>query len=285
MLSPPQLPPPLPLQMLKTELSNVAEFDRTSMDNRAFFVNLYQLMEKIQPCSMLFTHCLCLLEQCVVHEDIRKDMVERYKYQTILGAYLRKQTDRKNVLRILNLLNELTYGIQITWSEPYLNSLIDRLFEMISFREEVTETGRLALSVLVNLAYKNTPVIEIFYTTINTDFLKKIQPFGVLTNKMYYLLGQNRPADLLASVHLYFQEIDRTLRTEKVSDIGRTVDFALDVFKRETEFMRGHKSLINEHLDKLLQTLEGIGSQMNKDQLKCLAKILQFLCVLIELGE
>lgn len=39
------------LQMLKTEFSNLNDFDRSSMDNRAFFVNLYQLMEKIQPNS------------------------------------------------------------------------------------------------------------------------------------------------------------------------------------------------------------------------------------------
>lgn len=37
--------------MLKTELSNLSDFDRTSMDNRAFFVNLFQLMERIQPAS------------------------------------------------------------------------------------------------------------------------------------------------------------------------------------------------------------------------------------------
>ena len=34
--------------MLKTEFANLSDFDRTSMDNRAFFVNLFQLMEKIQ---------------------------------------------------------------------------------------------------------------------------------------------------------------------------------------------------------------------------------------------
>lgn len=295
--------------MLKTEFANLADFDRTSMDNRAFFVNLYQLMEKIQPNSskcthylpkpppltqlpllppVLFTHCLCLLEQCAGNEDLRKDMVERFKYQTVLATYVNKINERKTIRRILRLLNELTYGIQITWSEPYLTTLVHRLFEIIGYREEANESAALALSVLVNLAYKNPPVIEIFYSTINTQFLKSIQSLGVLTNKMYYILGQNSPKDLLASVHLYFKEIDRTHRSQSVSDLGRTVDFALDVFRRENEFMRTNKGLINEHLDTLLEGLGALDSQKTAAagvELRCLAKILEFFFGLIELGE
>lgn len=273
--------------MLKTEFSNLIDFDRTSMDNRAFFVNLYQLMEKIQPSSMLFTHCLSLLELCSAKDDLRQDMVEKYKFQVVLGLHLNKINDRKSIRRILKLLNELTYGIVITWSEPYLTTLVNRLFEIIGYRDEATESGAMSLSVLVNLAYKNPPVIEIFYSTINTEFLKSIQSFGVLTNKMYYILGQNSPKDLLASVHLYFKEIDRTHRTQQVSEIGRTVDFALDVFRRENEFMKTNKGLINEHLDTLLEALGAVEGQggVTQEQLKCMAKILEFFYVLIELGE
>lgn len=235
---------------------------------------------------MLFNHCLCLLEQCASQEELRQDMVERYKYQTVLAMHLNKINDRKSIKRLLKLLNELTYGIQITWSEPYLTGLVHRLFEIIAYREEANESAALALSVLVNLAYKNAPVIEVFYSSINTDFLKSIQSFGVLTNKMYYILGQNSPTDLLASVHLYFKEIDRTRRAQEVSEIGRTVDFALDVFRRENEFMRGHKTLINEHLDTLLGQLGSAdGQTVTPDQLRCMAKILEFFFVLIELGE
>ena len=238
---------------------------------------------------MLFTHCLCLLEQCTSHEDLRTDLVERYKFQTVLAMYLNKNNDRKTIRRILRLLNELTYGIQITWSEPYLNSLVHRLFEIIGYKDEANESASLALSVLVNLAYKNPPVIELFYTMINTEFLKSIQSFGVLTNKMYYLLGQNSPKDLLASVHLYFKEIDRTQKAQLASEIGRTVDFALDVFRREIEFMRTNKQLINEHLDTLLGSLGNMDSQggggaaLGPDQTRCMAKILEFFYVLIEL--
>lgn len=70
----------------------------------------------------------------------------------------------------------------------------------------------LALSVLVNLAYKNPPVIEILFTSVNTEFLKNIQSYGILTNKMYYILGQNSPKDLLASIKLYFLEISKALK-------------------------------------------------------------------------
>lgn len=70
----------------------------------------------------------------------------------------------------------------------------------------------LALSVLVNLSYKNPPVVEIFFTSINTEFLKNIQSYGVLTNKMYYILGQNSPRDLIGSIKLYFLEIDKARR-------------------------------------------------------------------------
>lgn len=237
---------------------------------------------------MLFTHCLSLLELCVVHEELRQDLLERYKFQTVLAMYLNKNNDRKIIKRLLRLLNDLTYNIQITWSEPYLAPLVHRLFDLIGYREEASESAHLALSVLVNLAYKNPPTTEIFYSTINIEFLKSIQSFGVLTNQMYYILGQHSPKDLLGSVHLYFKEIDRCLKLHLVGDIGRTVDFALDVFRQENEFMRSHKGLINEQLDTLLEAVgvgDSQGGQTNGEHLRCLAKVLEFLYHLIELGE
>lgn len=235
---------------------------------------------------MLFSHCLGILELCSGNEEIRVDLVDRYKFPTVLASYLEKINDRKTIKKILSLLNELTYAIQITWSEPYLAGLVQRLFEIISYKEEAKESAALALSVLVNLAYKNPPVIEIFFSTINTEFLKNIQSFGVLTNKMYYILGQNSQKDLLASIKLYFKEIER-LKAQKSpnsADLGRTIDFALDVFRKENEFMRTNKSFINSNLEELLES-NGSPDGFSSDELKCMPKILEFLYVLIELGE
>lgn len=235
---------------------------------------------------MLFSHCLSILEQCSGCDEIRLDLVDRYKFPTVLAAYLERINDRKTTKKILTLLNDLTYGIKITWSEPYLSGLVQRLVEIISYKEEAKESASLSLSVLVNLAYKNPPVIEIFFSIINTEFLKNIQSFGVLTNKMYYILGQNSHKDLLASIKLYFMEIHR-LKSQKspnIADLERTIDFAMDVFRKESAFMQTNKSFINSNLEELLQS-NGSPDGFSTDELKCMPKILDFLYVLIELGE
>lgn len=61
-------------------------------------------------------------------------------------------------IRVLKLLQELTYGIKISWQEAHLPYLISTLTQwVVQSKEE--EIIALSLGVLVNLCYKNLPAV------------------------------------------------------------------------------------------------------------------------------
>jgi len=70
-------------------------------------------------------------------------------------------------IRVLKLLQELTYGIKISWQEVYLSYLISTLTQwVVQSKEE--EIIALSLGVLVNLCYKNLPAVYTLMRTIDT---------------------------------------------------------------------------------------------------------------------
>lgn len=77
-------------------------------------------------------------------------------------------------MRVLRLLQELTYGIKILWLEPYLVNLLKTLSQRVVESSEEGEIT-LSLSVLVNLCYKNLPAMYSLMRSINTKtFLQSV---------------------------------------------------------------------------------------------------------------
>jgi len=72
------------------------------------------------------------------------------------------------------LLQELTYGIKISWQEAHLPYLISTLTQWVTQSKE-EEIIALSLGVLVNLCYKNLPAVYTLMRTINTKaFIKTL---------------------------------------------------------------------------------------------------------------
>lgn len=67
----------------------------------------------------------------------------------------------------MKLLQELTYGIKISWQEAHLPYLISTLTQWIMQSKE-EEIIVLSLGVLVNLCYKNLPAMYTLMRTTNT---------------------------------------------------------------------------------------------------------------------
>lgn len=74
-------------------------------------------------------------------------------------------------------MQELTYGIKITWQEPHLAVLMNQLLEWVRSKNE--QLASLSLSVLVNICYKNLPSTYILTRLVDTkvfiDSLVKLQ--------------------------------------------------------------------------------------------------------------
>jgi hypothetical protein len=77
-------------------------------------------------------------------------------------------------IRALKLLQELTYGIKISWQEAHLPYLIKTLSQWIIESNE-EEVITLSLGVLVNLCYKNLPAVYVLMRSVNTKtFLQSV---------------------------------------------------------------------------------------------------------------
>lgn len=70
-------------------------------------------------------------------------------------------------IRVLKLLQELTYGIKISWQEAHLPYLISILTQWVTQSKE-EDIMALSLGVLVNLCYKNLPAVYTLMRTVDT---------------------------------------------------------------------------------------------------------------------
>lgn len=62
------------------------------------------------------------------------------------------------------------------------------------------------------------------------------------------------------------------------------MDFALDIFKKEADFIQTHKTIVNDNLEELLEILESIDTE-ELENIEGVAKLLHFFNVLMNLGK
>ncbi len=150
-------------------------------------------------------------------------------------------------IRALKLLQELTYGIKITWQEAHLPHLISTLSKWITESSE-EEVISLSLGVLVNLCYKNLPAVYVLMKSVNTKtFLQSVlKTTGENINirvqccKLLIILEPSN-SDILDSYILdvakvTFTNIMSTLKNEDNLLLRHIVDFFDDI--RENDHFR-----------------------------------------------
>lgn len=147
-------------------------------------------------------------------------------------------------IRALKLLQQLTYGIKISWQEAHLPHLISTLSQWViqSSEEEVI---MLALSVLVNLCYKNLPAVYVLMRSVNTKtFLQSVvktrgQNINIRVQccKLLIIL-EHANSDILDSYILdvatvTFANIIPTLKNQDSLLLRHIVDFFDDIRQNE----------------------------------------------------
>lgn len=150
-------------------------------------------------------------------------------------------------IRLLKLLQELTYGIKISWQEAHLPRLIKTLSKLVTESTE-EEVITLSLGVLVNLCYKNLPAVYILMRNINTKtFLQSVVKtrghninIRVQCCKLLIIL-EPANSDILDSyildvAQVTFTNIIPTLRDEDTLLLRHIVDFFDDI--RENDRFR-----------------------------------------------
>ncbi|EDW90792.1 uncharacterized protein LOC6530134 [Drosophila yakuba] len=214
-----------------------------------FYVDLHALMGALENEGAeddVLWACVGLVQCCSRNLEARQAIVEKFCFVPLLGVLIRRTKRTERVHRLLVLLQDLTYGIHIAWEEPYLAALIEHLVGIVlstddgsssasggSIRDDDDSQALLALSVLVNLCYKNFAVLFLFLRSVNISaFCSRIQNYGLLAYKMLIILSEDvyafEQSELCTFLRMSFAGIEDCLKHWNVAQLRHIVDFLLD---------------------------------------------------------
>lgn len=134
---------------------------------------------------------------------------------------------------------------------------MQKLIEFI-YGEEAS-LGSLALSVLINICYKNIPSIYLLLRVAHVStFTKKIKPYGILAYKMLMIIDNYVDVPGVADIHNFIKkslsDIGECFHSYNVPYLKHIVEFLTDTQNNQTmelTFRECHD--FNADIDKLLE--------------------------------
>ncbi|XP_045455593.1 cingulin [Melitaea cinxia] len=118
---------------------------------------------------------IAVLARASVEPSARHALTHTYKFMPILSQLLSDTISNDKKIKLLSVMQDISYGIKISWQESYLTGLMKQLTDWIL--QPVTEPqhraiGHKSLTVLVNVCYGNLPAIYALMRTVDTkDFV------------------------------------------------------------------------------------------------------------------
>ncbi|KAH8290072.1 hypothetical protein KR044_007030, partial [Drosophila immigrans] len=271
-----------------------------------FFVDLHALMSALDSDSEALWACVALLQHCSRNLEARADIVQKYCFVPLL-SYLLQRTERpERCQRLLLLLQDLTYGIRIGWEEPYLVVLLEQLVDVVHSVEHDEDAAnasdvdnahaQLALSILVNLCYKNFVVLFLFLRSVNiSSFSRRIQHYGLLAYKMLIILSEDvhclEPRELHTFLRTAFAGMEDCLKQWHVPQLRHIVDFLLDAQCHAglQRAMLSHTHFCDD-IERLLNQIEArhhmddSSEDTRKQQQLCMQLIFQLITHILQLS-
>ncbi|KAH8386899.1 hypothetical protein KR093_003346, partial [Drosophila rubida] len=271
-----------------------------------FFVELHALMSALDGDSDTLWACVTLLQHCSRNLEARADIVQKYCFVPLLSYLLQRTTRPERRLRLLLLLQDLTYGIHIGWEEPYLVVLLEHLVDVVHSVEDAdgdantsdvdNSHAQLALSILVNLCYKNFVVLFLFLRSVNiSSFSRRIQHYGLLAYKMLIILSEDvhcfEPRELHTFLRTAFAGMEDCLKQWHVPQLRHIVDFLLDAqchaglqraMLSHTHFCDDIERLLNQI--EARQHMDDASEDTRKQQQLCMQLIFQLISHILQLS-
>ncbi|KAG5317679.1 CIP2A protein, partial [Pseudoatta argentina] len=263
-------------------------FDPGTSIAAEFYVSLYELMNSIGSRSTLIWSAVDILQNACRNIPARQSLIHIYKFAPILARLLEANLTTEKRIRVLKLLQELTYGIKISWQETQLPYLISTLTQwVVQSKEE--EIISLSLGVLVNLCYKNLPAVYTLMRTINTKAfirtLVKLQDHVNTSVQCCKLLIILEPSNtsmyekyITDFASVTFINLGKAMKQKDVLLLRHIVDFFNDI--GQNEHWRNvllTYSNYGKDIENILATLEE-----NTDP-ECVALMMEFLLLLVKL--
>ncbi|XP_076246086.1 uncharacterized protein LOC143186346 [Calliopsis andreniformis] len=254
-----------------------------------FYVSLYELMNSLASRTTLIWNAVDVLQNACRNAAARQALIHTYKFAPILARLLEANLTSEKRIRVLKLLQELTYGIKISWQEAHLPYLISILTQWVTQSKE-EEIIALSLGVLVNLCYKNLPAVYTLMRTIDTKIfvrtLLKLQHCTANTSvqccKLLIILEHTNTniaeKHILDFAAVTFSSLITAMKQKDVLLLRHIIDFFNDVGQNE----HSHSVLLtytyyDRDVENVLATLE------NNADPECVALIMEFLSSLVKL--
>nr|CAD7260768.1 unnamed protein product [Timema shepardi] len=268
--------------------SDLSIFDPGSSIAAEFYVSLHELMAGLESRSGLMWSAISTLHHACRNPSARVALIHTYKYTPILTKLLGSHLIQEKRLRVLQLLQELTYGIRISWQEAHLPQLITTLTQWIEGNEK--DVIGLALGVLVNLCYKNLPAVYTLMRSVDSkQFLRtilKLQGDNINTRvqvcKLLIILehisGEIPDSEILNFVNMTYSTLGNAFKSLDVYHLKHVVDFFLDV--QTNTHSRGVLLKYEKYVGDTSRLLELVNSSSEPE---CVSVLFEFLESLVML--
>lgn len=245
----------------------------------------------------VFWTCLSVLQQILKNLKIQKSLSNDFHYMVPLTKILRKFHTQEKVERVLSIMQDMTYGIQITWEQPYLTQLIKKLVDCIYCDDFDEVINRLATSVVINLCHNNFCVTCLLLRTVNISSLsKRILSCGVLASKLMIILAEDLDVpsekEMEKFIKSNFHATKDSLNTWDVPQLTHIVDFIVNS-ESNKDFHAAVKSYgtYDEEVKDLLDHLssrcemEDSSDDGKKNQQSCVGLICRLIKYLVALNK
>uniref|UniRef100_A0A2H8TVK4 Protein CIP2A n=1 Tax=Melanaphis sacchari TaxID=742174 RepID=A0A2H8TVK4_9HEMI len=221
------------------QLSN--EFTLNSKDTlrHEFFINLYELMRNTNDDSEIMWAAVNFLQSIVKQGFFHSTILNSNGLTLILTKLLKDELALDKKIKILKLLQELTYKMKLQWQESHSSELITLLIKWISTEDK--DLISLSLGVLVNVCCKNKfAMFTLVKCTHSKSFMRlllKLQSDDIFIKVQVYKLllilehvsGQIPQVDVNNLIDVTFVVLEEGLKLKNVFVLRHAVDFFIDI--------------------------------------------------------
>lgn len=232
---------------------------------------------------------LDVLQHVSKNLSARQVLIHTYKFSPILARLLVSNLITEKRIKLLKLLHELTHGIKLYWQEAHLPSLMTILTQWI-MQSKDEEIISLSLGILINLCYKNPPVIHTLMRTIDSrafhKHLFRVQNINVNTRvqcgKILMIMDQevkDIPEKVILNfVDITFSSLTSALSNKDVILLRHVVEFFDDV--RQNEYTKNVLISYKNYVNCVKNILKELNNNTDPE---CTALVIEFLLLLVKL--
>ncbi|XP_068625023.1 protein CIP2A homolog L [Battus philenor] len=133
----------------------------------AFFSSLWRVMSDSRGPHWAG---VAVLARAAIEPNARYALTHTYKFMPILARLLSNVISNDKKIKLLAVMQDISYGIKISWQESYLSGLMKQLTDWIvqpMIEPQHQAIGHKSLTVLVNICYGNLPAIYALMRTVD----------------------------------------------------------------------------------------------------------------------